>query len=104
MGNYHLISMKIGTQTKKNMLSSKITKAEVYGHFQDGRPGYLGNSSACYKMGNYRPISMKFGTQTNTDMLSSKITKRKCAAKKLQKLNVKNDIVLKRQRCMSAKL
>jgi hypothetical protein len=32
---------------------------------------------------------MKFGTQTKTDMLSSKITKRKCAAKKLQKLNVK---------------
>jgi hypothetical protein len=33
MGNYHPISMKFGTQTKKNMLSSKITKAEVYGHF-----------------------------------------------------------------------
>jgi hypothetical protein len=47
MGNYHPISMKIGTQTKKNMLSSKIIKAEVHGHFQDGRPGYLGNSSAC---------------------------------------------------------
>jgi hypothetical protein len=29
MGNYHPISIKIGTQTKKNMLSSKITKAEV---------------------------------------------------------------------------
>jgi hypothetical protein len=29
MGNYHPIFMKIGTQTKKNMLSSKITKAEV---------------------------------------------------------------------------
>jgi hypothetical protein len=29
MGNYHPILMKIGTQTKKNMLSSKITKAEV---------------------------------------------------------------------------
>jgi hypothetical protein len=37
MGNYHLILMKFGTQTKKNILSSKITKAEVYGHFQDGR-------------------------------------------------------------------
>jgi hypothetical protein len=75
MGNYHPILMKIGTQTKKNMLSSKITKAEVYGHFQDGRRCYLGKSSACYKMGNYRPISMKFGTQTKTDMLSLKITK-----------------------------
>jgi hypothetical protein len=104
MGNYRPILMKFRTQTKKNMLSSKITSAEMYGQFQDGRPCYLGNSSACYKMGNNRPISMKVGTQTKTDMLSSKITKRKCAEKKLQKLNVKNDIVLKRQRCMSAKL
>jgi hypothetical protein len=63
--------------------------------FKMAAAGYLGNSSECYKMGNYRPISMKFGTQTKTDMLSSKITKRKCAAKKLQKLNVKSDIVLK---------
>jgi hypothetical protein len=31
MGNYHPISRKIGTQTKKNMLSSKVTKAEAYG-------------------------------------------------------------------------
>jgi hypothetical protein len=29
MGNYHPISMKIGTQTKKNMLSSKFTIPEV---------------------------------------------------------------------------
>jgi hypothetical protein len=81
MGNYNPILMQIGTQTKRNMTSSKITKAEVYGHLQDGRPRHFGNSSECYKMGNNRPISMKFGTQTNTDMLSSKITKWKCAAK-----------------------
>jgi hypothetical protein len=31
MGNYHPISMKIGTQTEKNMLSAKVTKAEAYG-------------------------------------------------------------------------
>jgi hypothetical protein len=31
MGNYHPISMKIGTQTKKNMLSAKVVKAEAYG-------------------------------------------------------------------------
>jgi hypothetical protein len=31
MGNYHPILMKIGTQTKKNMLSSKVTKADAYG-------------------------------------------------------------------------
>jgi hypothetical protein len=29
MGNYHPILMKIGPQTKKKMLSLKITKAEV---------------------------------------------------------------------------
>jgi hypothetical protein len=29
MGNYHPILMKIHTLTKKKMLSSKITKAEV---------------------------------------------------------------------------
>jgi hypothetical protein len=29
MGNYHPILMQIGTQTKKNMLSSKFTIPEV---------------------------------------------------------------------------
>jgi hypothetical protein len=44
MGNYHLIFMKIGIQTKKNMLSLKITKAEVQTKFQDGRrPAMFGN-------------------------------------------------------------
>jgi hypothetical protein len=38
MGNYHPILMQIGTQTKKNMLSLKIAKAEVQAQFQDGRP------------------------------------------------------------------
>jgi hypothetical protein len=37
MGNYHPILMKIGAQTKKSMLSSKVTKAEVQANFQDGR-------------------------------------------------------------------
>jgi hypothetical protein len=27
IGNYHPISMKVGTQTKKSMLTSKVTKA-----------------------------------------------------------------------------
>jgi hypothetical protein len=31
MGNYHPSSMKIVTQTKTGMLSSKMTKAEAYG-------------------------------------------------------------------------
>jgi hypothetical protein len=37
MGNYHPIAKKIGTQTKKDILSSKVTKAEVTDRFQDGR-------------------------------------------------------------------
>jgi hypothetical protein len=57
MGSYRPILTKFGKQTKTDILSSKITKAEVYGHFQDGRRCYFGKSSACYKMGNYRPIS-----------------------------------------------
>jgi hypothetical protein len=36
MGNYHPILLKIGTQTKKNMLSSKVTKAEVTDRIQGG--------------------------------------------------------------------
>jgi hypothetical protein len=55
-------------------------------------------------MGNYHPILMKIGTQINKHMLSSKITEAEAYGKKQQKLNVKNDIVLKGQRCMSAKL
>jgi hypothetical protein len=37
MGNYHPILMQIGTQTKKNMLSLKITISEVTIKFQNGR-------------------------------------------------------------------
>jgi hypothetical protein len=37
MGNYYLILMKFNTQTKKIILSSKVTKAEVTNRFQDGR-------------------------------------------------------------------
>jgi hypothetical protein len=51
MGNYHPILKQIGTETKKNMLSSKITKAAVYANFQDGRRRRFANSSECYKMG-----------------------------------------------------
>jgi hypothetical protein len=36
MGNYLPILMKIGTQNKTEMPSSKTTKAEVSDHFQDG--------------------------------------------------------------------
>jgi hypothetical protein len=39
---------------------------------------------------------MKIGTQTKTDMLSSNVIKAEAYVKKRQKLNVKNDIVLKR--------
>jgi hypothetical protein len=55
-------------------------------------------------MRNYHPISMEIGTQTKKYILSSKATKAEAYGKKQQNLNVENDIVLKRQRCMSAKL
>jgi hypothetical protein len=104
MGNYHLILMKYDTQTKKIMLSLKVTKADMIDRFQNGRRRHVGNLSACYKMGNYHPILMKIGTQTKKYVRSSKVTKAEAYGKKQQKLNVKNDIVSKRQRCMSAKL
>jgi hypothetical protein len=71
------VMMTFGTQADTDMLSLKITKAEVYGRYHDGRRCYLVKSSACYKMCNDRPISMKFGTLTKTDMLSLIITKAK---------------------------
>jgi hypothetical protein len=37
MGNYHPILMQIGTQTKKSMPSSGITKPETFAKFQDDR-------------------------------------------------------------------
>jgi hypothetical protein len=76
----------------------------VTDRFQDGRRRHVGNSGACYKMGNYHRTLMKIGTQTKQNMLSSKVIKAEAYGKKQQKLIVKNDIVLKRQRCMSAKL
>jgi hypothetical protein len=89
MGSYHPNLMKFDTQTTKNILSSKVTKAEVTDRFQDGRRRHVGNSSACYKMGNYHRTLMKIGTQTKTDMLSSKVIKAEAYGKKQQKLNVK---------------
>jgi hypothetical protein len=74
--------------------------------FQDGRCRHVGTSSTCYEMGNYHRTLMKIGTQTKQNMLIE-CKNHKCGSlrqKKQQKLNVKNDIVLKRQRCMSAKL
>jgi hypothetical protein len=71
MGSCHPHFMKFDTQTKKNMLSSKVTKAEMIDRFQDGRRRHVENSSACYEMGNYRRTLMKIGAQTKTDMLSS---------------------------------
>jgi hypothetical protein len=76
----------------------------VTDRFQGGRRRHVGNSSACYKISDCHPILMKIGTQTKKDVLSSKITKAEAYGKKRRKLNVRNDIVLKRQRCMSAKL
>jgi hypothetical protein len=86
MGSYHPNLMKFDTQTKKNILSSKVTKAEVTDRFQDGRRRHVGNSSACYKMGNYHRTLMKIGTQTKTDMLSSKVRKTEAYGKKTAKI------------------
>jgi hypothetical protein len=47
MGNYYPILMQTGTQINKSMLGSKITEAEVYSHFKDGRHRHVGNSSEC---------------------------------------------------------
>jgi hypothetical protein len=64
VGNYHPILMQIGTQTEKNMLSSKFIIPEVTIKFQDDRRRHFGNSSACNKMGNYNPIFMQIAIQT----------------------------------------
>jgi hypothetical protein len=85
MGNYGPSLMTFVTETKTDMPSSKITKAEMYEHFQDGRRCYLGNSSAWFKMGTYCPISMKGDTQSKTEMLSSKITEAEAYDKKISK-------------------
>jgi hypothetical protein len=92
MGNYHPILMKFDTQTKKNMLSSKVTKAEVTDRFQDGRRRHVGNSSACYKIGNYHRTLMKIGTQTKQNMLSSKVIKAEAYGKKTAKIKCKKTI------------
>jgi hypothetical protein len=73
-GNYHSILMKIAKHTKKNMLSLRITKAEVLAECQDGRRRHVGNSSARYKMGNHHRILTQIGTQTKKNILSLKVT------------------------------
>jgi hypothetical protein len=44
MGNYDPILMKFDTQTKKNMLGSKVRKAGMIDRFQDGRRRHVGTS------------------------------------------------------------
>jgi hypothetical protein len=83
--------MKFDTQTKKKMLSSKVTKAEMIDHFQDGRR-IVGNSSAWYNMGNYHRTLMKIGTQTKQNVLSSKVTKAEAYGKKTAKIKCRRTI------------
>jgi hypothetical protein len=66
MGNYHPILMKIDTQTQTGVLSSKITKAAVYGHFEDGSCRHLGIQVNAIILAVIAQIPMKFGTQANT--------------------------------------
>jgi hypothetical protein len=82
MGNYHPVLIKFDIQTTKNMLSSKVTKAEMIDHFKHGCRRHVGNSSACCKMGNYHRILMKIGTQNKENILSSKIIKGEAYDKK----------------------
>jgi hypothetical protein len=81
--------MKIGTQTKKNIMSSQVTKLEITDRFQDGRRCHVGNSSAYYKMGNYQRTLMKIDTQTQQNMLSSKVLKAEAYGKKTAKIKCK---------------
>jgi hypothetical protein len=81
MGNYHPILMQSGTQTKKYMLSLKITIPELFTKFQNIRLCHVGNSRACNKMGNYNPILMQIAIQANKSMPSSEITKPETFAK-----------------------
>jgi hypothetical protein len=92
MGSYHPNLMKLDTQTKKNILSSKVTKAEVTDRFQDGRRRHVGNSSACYKMGNYHRTLMKIGTLTKQNMLSSNVIKAEAYGKKTAKFKCKKTV------------
>jgi hypothetical protein len=75
MGIYHPILMQIGTQTKKSMPSSEITKPETFAKFQDDRRRHFVYCNECYKVGNYDPILMKFDIQTKKNMLGSKFRK-----------------------------
>jgi hypothetical protein len=75
MGNYHPILTQIGIQTKKNMLSLKVTIPKVTIKFQDGRRRHFVYLNECYKMGNHHPIFMKFDIQTKKSMLGSKFRK-----------------------------
>jgi hypothetical protein len=70
MSNYRPNLMKIGIQTKKSILSSKITKTDTLVKFQDGRRRHFVNCSDCLKMGSYHPILMKSDTQTKQNMRS----------------------------------
>jgi hypothetical protein len=96
MGNYHPISIKTGTQTKKNMLKSKITKAEVQVKFQDDRSRHFGNSSDCYKMGIYHPILMKIGTQTKKPNAEFKNRRNGSLRQKTEKIKCKIRYLFKR--------
>jgi hypothetical protein len=69
--------MKFDTQTEKNMLSSRVTKAEMIDRCQDSHRRHVGNLSACSIMGNYHPIALEIGTRLREKKLSSKVTKRK---------------------------
>jgi hypothetical protein len=75
MGNYHPISMKIGTHSEKHAEFKNHNTGSVGQVLRWPPPFHFVKSSKCCKMGNYQPISMKIGTQTKKNIPSSEITK-----------------------------
>jgi hypothetical protein len=93
MGNYDPILMKFDTQTKKNMLGSKFRKAGMIDRFQDGFRRHVGTSM----LWNFHRTRWKLVHWLSKICGSSaKVIKAEAYGKKQQKLNVKNDIVLKK--------
>jgi hypothetical protein len=67
MGNYHPISMKIGTQTKKKFSAQKSQKRKSPTAFKMAGAAML--ELLWYVMGNHHRTLMKIGTQTKQNKL-----------------------------------
>jgi hypothetical protein len=70
VGNYHPILIQIGTQTKKNMLSLKVTIPKSQSSFKMAAAAILEIEERAMQL----PPEMQIGTQTNKSILSLKIS------------------------------